>query len=211
VLLFVLYPLVGGSMVGDWILDIFFLSVLLAGAYAASGNRRTFLIAFASALVAVLSTLALYVHRTPALEFLSLASFAFFFVVIILDILAFILRSERVTADIIFASVSAYLLIGFLWSFFYILVEYLNPGSFSIPAFDALEGASSPRYRYDHLSYFSFVTLTSLGYGDITPLGHGTRSLAVLEAVTGQMYVAVLIARLVALHIVHAGKGEKTD
>jgi hypothetical protein len=202
---------VGESVVGDWILDAFFLSVLLAGAYAASGNRRTFIIVFVSALVAVLSTLALYVHRTPALEVLSLVSFAFFFVVIILDILAFILRSERVTADIIFASVSAYLLIGFLWSFFYVILEYLSPGSFSIPAFDAPQGEIATRDRYDHLSYFSFVTITTLGYGDIAPRGTGARSLAMLEAVTGQMYIAVLIARLVALHIVHAGQREKTD
>jgi hypothetical protein len=162
-----------------------------------------------SALAAIISSVFLYFHRTPAFELLNLASFALFFSVIILDILAFVLKSERITADTIFASVSAYLLIGVLWSFFYIMVEYLHPGSFSIPEFDSLEGASSPRDRYDHLSYFSFVTLTTLGYGDITPLGHGTRSLAALEAVTGQMYVAVLIARLVALHIVHSRKENK--
>jgi hypothetical protein len=56
--------------------------------------------------------------------------------------------------------------------------------------------------------YYSFVTLTTLGYGDITPASSPARSLSTLEAVTGQLYIAILVARLVGLHIVHAGKKE---
>jgi len=81
-----------------------------------------------------------------------------------------------------------------MWVFLYNITEILHPGSFSLAA---VLDAESKKALY----FFSFVTLTTLGYGDITPVSGPARSLAMVEAIVGQMYIAVLIARLVGTHI----------
>jgi hypothetical protein len=87
-----------------------------------------------------------------------------------------------------------YLLIGLTWAALYILIEYVNPGSFidtstKIPI-------NAPRFLF-----FSYVTLTTTGYGTLLPVSDPARSLALVEAIFGQLYLAILVARLVGLHI----------
>jgi voltage-gated potassium channel Kch len=88
------------------------------------------------------------------------------------------------------------------------LLEELQPGSFvglsAVPPNDYVA-------RYMEVRYFSFITLTTVGYGDIVPHSSATRSLAALEAIVGQIYLTVLIARLVGLHIVHADKTSSAE
>ena len=95
-----------------------------------------------------------------------------------------------------------FLLLGLCWAFIYALIEVLNPGSFSVASITT--AGSSSAY-----TYFSFVTLTTLGYGDISPVAQVARSFAILEAITGQMYLAVLVARLVGTQIAHDMASEK--
>jgi voltage-gated potassium channel len=118
-----------------------------------------------------------------------------------ITILGYVLRSGRVTMDRIFAAICVYLLIGFAWTFAYALLDEIAPGSFA-----AVADASRNDYvaRVQQLRYFSFMTLTTVGYGDIVPRSPAARTMATLEAVTGQIYLAVLVARLVGLHIVHS-------
>ena len=94
-------------------------------------------------------------------------------------------------ADTLSGAVSVYLLIGIVFAQLYDLVETLQPGSFSA-AF--LEPEASPGWTF--LLFYSFMTLTTVGYGDITPATDATRSLAILEGTIGVLYVAILIARL---------------
>jgi hypothetical protein len=108
-------------------------------------------------------------------------------------VLAYVLAAKRVTRDMIFGAISAYLLIGIAWTSAYALLEALQPGSFSI------DEAQTPDFYY-----YSFTTLTTLGYGDITPVTSRAKSMAVLEAVNGVLYIAVLIARLVGTQIAHS-------
>ena len=96
-------------------------------------------------------------------------------------------RASRVTADTIVGGICVYLLIGLLWALMYILLNNLKSG---VIAFD---GDPS-------LFYFSFTTLTTLGYGDIVPKGRYVMMLANFEAISGQVFLAVFIARLVGLH-----------
>jgi hypothetical protein len=92
-------------------------------------------------------------------------------------------------------------LIGFAWAVGYAIIELINPGSFSgLAEIDVNNHAG----RMMQMQYFSFTTLTTLGFGDILPRSSTARTLATLEAMTGQIYLAVLIARLVGLHIVHS-------
>jgi hypothetical protein len=109
-----------------------------------------------------------------------------------------ILRRPEVTTDTIAGAACAYTLLGMVWGNLYIVLELLRPGSFAIPPSWRMGPSGDPGTA---LLYFSFVTLTTVGYGDIVPLWPGAGGLAVAEAVVGQLYLAITIARLVGLHI----------
>ena len=101
------------------------------------------------------------------------------------------------TLNVIYAAIAVYLFIAFMWAFLFLLVEKLQPGSIT------LGGTEESTF---HFFYYSFVTITTLGYGDITPTSEIARSLALLEAVIGQIYLVVLVARLVGIHIAQSSR-----
>ena len=103
------------------------------------------------------------------------------------------------------------MLVGLAWAFLFSLLEVLQPGSFNLPELSAepLDLAAMEVRRLSVFMYYSLVTLTTLGYGDITPVTPLARNLAAFEAVIGQLYIAILVARLVGLHIVHAGQDDE--
>jgi hypothetical protein len=120
----------------------------------------------------------------------SLASIALLATVV----LAQTFRAGPVTSHRIQGAIAAYLLLGIGWAYAYELVEAAAPGAFT-----------SARAVVDRgWQYFSFVTLTTIGYGDVTPVHPAARSLAMLEALTGQLYPAILLARLVSLQVLPA-------
>jgi hypothetical protein len=125
------------------------------------------------------------------------------------SILGEVLRAGRVTADKIYGAICVYFLIGYVWTFAYAILEQVQPGSFSSQ--DAPGPVAEHIARVNRMRYFSFVTLTTVGFGDILPRSSTARTLATLEAVMGQIYLAVLVARLVGLHIVHAEKSKSDD
>ncbi len=182
-------------------LDILFSAMLIAGAYAVSHQRRVLVIA----IVLALPTLALWwgirvVPSTPAvLVGLILSTVFFLFVLIVL--LHNIINRDQVGADVIYAAMSAYLLLGVTWSFFYALMEIITPGAFNFGALGTQLESGAPHGQLRLLTYYSLVTLSTLGYGDITPVTSLARSFSAMEAVTGQLFIAVLLARLVGLHI----------
>lgn len=118
-------------------------------------------------------------------------------------ILRLIFTVERVTLNMIWAAGCAYLLLGVLFANVYSLLDILQPGSFhfSFAAGDRQEWMRLGSGESVYPLYFSFVTITTLGYGDMVPAAGGTRMLAAVEAIIGQLYLAVLVARLVGLHI----------
>jgi hypothetical protein len=102
------------------------------------------------------------------------------------------LRSGPVDAERIFAALDTYLLAGLIWGVGYWLIDQIWPASFG--------PVSESPIPLAHAIYFSFVTIATLGYGDIVPVSDLARGLAILEAVSGQFYLAVLVARLVSLY-----------
>ena len=114
---------------------------------------------------------------------------------VIYHLLLFVLRAASVDTDVLCASISAYLLLGLAWTFAYWLIAELIPGAFAL---NASSGATSSMKGFNGL-YYSFITLSTVGYGDITPVANVAKMLAAMEAVTGVLYVAVLIARLVSI------------
>jgi len=112
-----------------------------------------------------------------------------FFSYVSLTVLYRLANARKVSLNIIFGAIAGYLLMGVLGGFWCRLIEFLYPNSFLMPM-----GVEA---RVDTLTYFSFVTMCSLGYGDITPITAPGRSTSIFIAITGQMYLAITIAFLV--------------
>jgi hypothetical protein len=123
----------------------------------------------------------------------------------IVAILRHVLSVEEVTVDIVVGAASVYLLLGLLWASIYALVEHSFPGSFHFPdtSYGVSTSALIPVQHDTILLYYSFETLTTLGTGDVVPTAPPARFLSVLEAVIGQLYLAVLVARFVGLQVSH--------
>ncbi|RLA54839.1 MAG: hypothetical protein DRQ65_05095 [Gammaproteobacteria bacterium] len=138
--------------------------------------------------------------NTSALVLVFACLIVVFALVIIRMVLALMTRKE-VSAQVISGSLCAYLLIGFWFWAAYALVFALDRGAF-LPDPSLVPSVGDETQRGD-LFYFSFVTLTSLGYGDVSPVSAMARTLAILEVIFGQFYLAVLIARQVGLYLVH--------
>jgi voltage-gated potassium channel Kch len=118
--------------------------------------------------------------------------------------LRFVLGARMVDREHLYAGLSAYLLVGVFFGVFYWVLEQTWSGSFATPG----EGAQGNFSRAAAI-YYSFVTLTTLGYGDIVPRSEVARGLAIMEAVGGQLYLAVMIARLVSLYVSGEGTGNQ--
>ena len=114
-------------------------------------------------------------------------------------VLQSVLRRDRVTGDTLCGAIAVYLMMGLTWSFAHVLLQHLRPGSYRVVA-GGMRMANSKE-----LLYFSYVTLATLGYGDVIPVTDGARSLAVLEALGGTVYMAILVARLIGLSLAHSG------
>ena len=106
-----------------------------------------------------------------------------------------VFTSRRITADMLSGAACIYLLIGMTWWFFYLLLETFSPGAIGGRA----PGLATPEQRFD-LIYFSFVTLTTLGYGDMLPTTPAAKATAIIEAITGVLYSGILIAKLVGTY-----------
>ncbi len=125
-------------------------------------------------------------------------------------ILRQVLSTTRVTNDTISGAVCGYLILGIIFAFLYALVGLAYPSSFLVDGRIAVPDISRLFYQHEisNLIYYSFVTLATLGYGDIAPVSPPARMLAVIEAIAGQFYVAILIARLVSIRYSRWGGAE---
>jgi voltage-gated potassium channel len=196
VILLVSAPFVEELEGGHLILSVLFSLVLVAAVFAVANRKRSLAIALVLAIPAI--TLRWINQLRPDLvhpaAFLVGAIFLLAFV--IGHLLYFVLRAPVVNVEVLCASIAAYLMLGLMWTVAYWLVDQLTPGgAFS---FNTNRGAQSMNGFTGF--YFSFITLSTVGYGDITPVSQAARWLAALEAMTGLLYVAVLIARLVSLY-----------
>ncbi|HJZ56648.1 MAG TPA: potassium channel family protein [Gemmataceae bacterium] len=115
--------------------------------------------------------------------------------------------ARTLTFDSIFGAVCGYLCLGLGWAVLYSLLESFQPGSFAISR-SLVTGGEASRPLPHVLTYYSFVTLTTVGFGDISPVSPAARTLSWVEAVTGQFYLAVIVAALVSLLV---AKGQRDD
>jgi len=136
---------------------------------------------------------------------------AVFFVFLIWNLLHDLNRSDRPTDEKVFGALCAYIFIGLLFALIFAHLEYWDPGSFSISNDLLAEKVAGESMQLQTFTYFSFVTMTTLGYGDITPVTDNAQTLAWLEALIGQLYLAVMVAGFVATHISESMKKNRGD
>ena len=197
IVLFISFPFVEQLDYGPLIESILFTIVLVSGMVAISG-RRAILISAAILALPALAGRWIHDYRPDLLPpEVFLIGGMLFILFVIANLLRFVLEARSVDVQVLCAAISAYLLLGLLWTFCYWLAAELTPGAFS---FNASSAASDKSMSGFNALYFSFVTLSTLGYGDISPVSRGARMLAAAESTVGLLYVAVLIARLVALY-----------
>jgi hypothetical protein len=180
VALFLSFPFLDSLSWGDDAVNLLFTVVMLSALLAVGGRKWVFIGGGLLLIPALVLRWLPHLVEMRVDHPVTLASYCLFDAYVIIHLLRYVLRTPRVDAEVLSAGVSIYLLIGWLWAFL-----YLTP-----PA--------EPRL-YD-MFYFSFTTLTTAGYGDILPLSRQTRMLAAMESVFGVLYLAVLVARLVALY-----------
>ncbi len=145
--------------------------------------------------------LAAFRDDTPVQNTTVLLFNAVFFGFLIWNLLHDLNRGDRRTSERIFGALCAYVFIGILFALVFTHMEYRRPGSFATSQEAILEEAGTEANLMSIFTYYSFVTLTTLGYGDVTPVAEHARTLAWLEALIGQLYLAVMVAGLVAVHI----------
>ena len=193
-LLFFFFPFVEEVKGGDVIVSILLSLVLLSAVLAVADRKGVFFIALVLAIPAIagrwINHLRPDLVPPPVFLIAGLALIAF----VVANLLRFVLRAPSVNTEVLSASISAYLMLGLLWTVAYWLVAQVTPNAF------AFNTGTKETMAGFNAFYFSFITLSTVGYGDITPVSKVARMLAAMEAMTGLLYVAVLIARLVALY-----------
>jgi hypothetical protein len=198
-LLLVLTPFLDQFVQMRILMDIFLTTIFILIIYTIRLKRLQVIIASILVLPLIIATWSTYFFEIRTISLLTRIFGALFFAYAAINILRIIARSEKVTRETIFAAIVAYLLIALMWAFLYMILELVSPGSFSFPDW----GSRREAMRYQ---YLSFVTITTLGYGDITPLTDKASALVTMEAVVGQIYMVVLVAWLVGMHVSRRSK-----
>ena len=180
--------------------DLFFACALMSGLHAISGQPRQ--LRFSLLLVSTIIIFSALHYLLPilAVDKIKLGLGAIFLVHMLIMIWTHIEMENEVTLDLIMAAACAYILLGMIWAYAYLFLESFHPGSFNI-----IENSTDDLVDFN---YYSFVTLTTVGYGDILALTRSARALSIFEAITGQLYLAIMISRLVGMHASQAGIGK---
>jgi hypothetical protein len=182
--------------------DLMLAVVLVAALVETVRARRNVIVALVLGLPAIiLRTIAAFITDSKSMNTTLVTVTAVFIGFLIWNLLHDLTKSDRSTSERIFGALTAYVFIGLLFGLIFAHMEYRYPGSFSTPQQMIAGGETGESNLFPLFTYFSFVTLTTLGYGDITPVAEHARTLAWFEALVGQLYLAVMVAGFVALHI----------
>lgn len=179
------------GLIGHLFSTLFLSMIPLASAYALTEDmKKAIIVFFIAAPFVILDGLSVFftnrIFRIVAFGFGTI-----FYFYIVVSLVINLLSIRVITADLIFCAISIYLLIGIMWAGIYSVLEGISPGSFS---------------EATDLIYFSFVTLTTVGFGDVAPLSILSRRLAVFEAAMGSIYMAVIIAMIVGRYMSMQGE-----
>lgn len=190
VLLLILFAVLEDTKYGYLVTNTVSSIVFMLGVYAVGQDKKHLIILIILGMPWFLSEWA-FMKSTQTI----FASILFFLYVTI-TILNHTLNAKKITADTLYGAVCVYLLLGLLWVTVYGGIEYFSPGAVFISNHLGDSGSIST----NELVYYSYTTLTTLGYGDILSTTPLARILSVLEAITGQLFIAFLVARLISMY-----------
>jgi len=182
-------------------------AVLIAAVWTVSRSRRLLVIGLVLVTPVLAGRWLVYFVDFQPLAILGLVSGIAFFTFAAAVVLRQALTGAQVTADTIAGAICVYLMLAVVAALAFSLLEITHPGSFLVDGHRI--GSADPSGRtlfVQQLLYLSLITVSTVGYGDILPATPPARMLAALEAVVGQLYLAVLIARLVGLHVPRSGR-----
>jgi len=172
-----------------------FSCLLVVGVWSLKGGGRFFSVGMTFVIAGVILNVLAVQVSSPFFQYGSLLSLLAFMLVAITFTLKQVAVGTDITANRLVGAVCVYLLLGVIWAMAYTLINAISPGSFA--GFSAMD---DPGWDSEWL-YFSFVTMTTLGYGDILPISATARSVAYMQAIVGQFYIAVLVAGLVGAYV----------
>jgi len=181
---------------GQWwryVNDVFVLLILGSGVIAVAEHRRLAQVLIGLTIAVIVLHSGAWVFPEANLAVLRDASTLCALIVLAFAVGINVFARGHALGDRVFGAIVLYLLLGVMWAFAYAMLDVLVPNAFA--------GGSGHEHTLTEWVYFSFVTLTTVGYGDITPVARAARSLAMLEALVGQLYPAIIIARIVSLQV----------
>lgn len=201
-LMLVLFPFLNNNSVAQLLFNLTFSLILLASLYSVSTTKRQFYLG----LFLILPSLA-----TKWVPYASISGYIFtslFLGFIIFSLCRLIFTAKKINMNLVYGATCIYILLGIAWAILFALIDYFVPTAFS-----GIDGSVFSQghldlltFRFENLLYFSYVTLTTLGYGDIIPLAPGVKFLSIIEAITGQLYIGTVIARILGLYLTQTKK-----
>lgn len=200
--LLIVAALVGNDRVSVTVFCLLVATVLLTAVVSVCRRHRTLRIGLALAVPVVILNVAGYATGNTAVFVIHNITVVAFFAFVSYHLLCAVLDDREVTLDTIVGAICLYLLAGLLWTYLYATIILISPSAFELAvAVDPPITSPFGRAGFQQLVYLSFVTMTTLGYGDITPVSAPAQTAGYLQAVFGQFYLAILVARLVTLYI----------
>ncbi|MGH7788752.1 MAG: potassium channel family protein [Candidatus Binatia bacterium] len=215
-------PLLGEGGGGPIVFSLAVVALLLVALYATQVDelvgdramligqrRRRSMIGWGLAIPAIVERVVMLFHPSPRISFIGSLSWLAFFAFITWSEWRIVLKQKEVTSETISMAIAVYLLIGLTWGLVYIVIFQFQPQAFSfggstmpVTAATDHQGALFPVFIY-----FSLTTLSTIGFGDIVPLTLQARYAAVAEGITGQFFLAILVARLVGMQMMTQSAG----
>ena len=174
------------------LIDVFLTAIVICMLYLFDSQKFLLQIGRLLAIVMILSLWLKYFYNPDIFAATSMMIGVLFTILVTAHAIGFIIRSKSVNREVIYAAMLVYLLVAQLWALVYTFLYLINPASFQLP-----QGQGD----FLVFEYYSFVTLTTLGFGDITPLTKVAKAFSVLEAVVGQLYLVVVVAWFVGMHV----------
>ena len=167
-------------------------ALFTSGVYAISVTRRRFYLALGLALINLVVGIPWLLVGGVGLTLGAYAALILFQGLLVYTLLEFVFYSTGVGRDVIYGAVTVYILLGNMFSALYMMIQTLDPQAFTAP--------EAQEVVWQRMVYFSYATLTTLGYGDIAPRSAWAQSVASLEAILGSLYIAVIIGRLIGMY-----------
>lgn len=195
VLLNLTYPFSEASTVAALLFVALYLALTGSAIYLVSSDRRLMTVSVLLALAIAITGGITILSGFTAPIWIQLtwnASLLVQITLVIALLVTFIIHAARVTREVLFAAIAIYFLVAGLFSLTYVVIESLAPGAFV--------SSSGAEITWQRMTYFSLVTISTLGYGDIVPVSGAAQSLSAMEASIGTLYIAILIGRFVSLY-----------